>query len=109
MTDIAIEYDRKQILHPLYTEEGVAAKPLAMRVSEVAMQVSEFSILQLAGGARLRHARAGTVLDAQIDIVWRVVEARAILAHLLQRILFAQHVPQRDALLHICVKSRQKA
>ena len=73
------------------------------------MQVSKFSILQLAGGARLRHARAGTVLDAQIDIVWRVVEARTILAHLLQRILFAQHVPQRDALLHICVKSRQKA
>jgi hypothetical protein len=34
-------------------EEGVAAKPLAMQVSEVAMQVSEFSILQLAGGARL--------------------------------------------------------
>ena len=73
------------------------------------MQVSKFSILQLAGGARLRHARARTVLDAQIDIVWGVVEARTILAHLLQRILFAQHVPQRDALLHICVKSRQKA
>jgi hypothetical protein len=43
------------------------------------MQVSKFSILQLAGGARLRHARARTVLDAQIDIVWGVVEARTIL------------------------------
>ena len=33
MTDIAIEYDRKQILHPLYTEEGVAAKPLLISIT----------------------------------------------------------------------------
>ena len=30
---MAFEYDRKQILHPLYTEEGVASKPLLISIT----------------------------------------------------------------------------
>lgn len=38
MTDIALEHDRDQTLHPLYTEEGVAAKPLLIFITLIYSQ-----------------------------------------------------------------------
>ena len=65
-----------------------------------------------AGARRLGAARARAILDAQVDIVWRVVEAGAVLADLGEGLPLAQHAPHGHPLLevgHAVSKAREEA